>query len=91
MTLPLARPIMTTVALLVFSRCWNEFLWANTFLSVNPVRTVATRFYIFVSEHNTEMDMIYTSGVISLAPIAVLYLLLQDNFIEGLTAGGVKG
>ena len=90
-TLPLARPIMTTVALLVFSRCWNEFLWANTFLSVNPVRTVATRFYIFVSEHNTEMDMIYTSGVISLAPIAVLYLLLQDNFIEGLTAGGVKG
>ena len=90
-TLPLARPIITTVALLVFASCWNEFLWANTFLTVDSTRTVATRFYNFVSEHTSDAALIYTSGVITLAPIAILYLTLQDNFIEGLTAGGVKG
>lgn len=90
-TLPLAKPIMTTVALLVFSKCWNEFLWANTFLSQNDARTVSTRFYIFVSENGTDLSMIYTSGILALTPIAVLYLCLQDNFIEGITAGGVKG
>ncbi len=90
-TFPLAKPIIATVALLVFSKCWNEFLWANTFLIQNDTRTVSTRFYNFVSEHGTELAMIYTSGVISLAPIALLYFLLQDNFIEGLTAGSVKG
>ena len=90
-TLPLARPIMTTVALLVFANCWNEFLWANTFLTSDHVRTVATRFYNFVSEYSQNLAQVYTAGVISLAPIAVLYLLLQDHFIEGITAGGVKG
>lgn len=90
-TLPLARPIMTTVALLVFAACWNEFLWANTFLTTDATRTVSTRFYNFVSEYSQNLAQIFTAGVISLAPIAVLYLTLQDNFIEGITAGGVKG
>ncbi|MEF9880344.1 MAG: carbohydrate ABC transporter permease [Clostridia bacterium] len=90
-TLPLARPIMTTVALLVFANCWNEFLWANTFLTSDQTRTVATRFYNFVSEYGQNTARVFTAGVISLAPIAVLYLTLQDNFIEGITAGGVKG
>ena len=90
-TVPLARPIMTTVALLVFANCWNEFLWANTFLTIDSTRTVATRFYNFVSEYSQNTAHIFTAGVISLAPIALLYLTLQDNFIEGITAGGVKG
>lgn len=90
-TLPLARPIMTTVALLVFASCWNEFLWANTFLLTDSVRTVATRFYNFVGEKSTNVALIYTCGLISLAPIAILYLTLQDSFIEGMTAGGLKG
>lgn len=82
---------MTTVALLVFANCWNEFLWANTFLTIDSTRTVATRFYNFVSEYSQNTAHIFTAGVISLAPIALLYLTLQDNFIEGITAGGVKG
>ena len=90
-TLPLARPIITTVALLVFASCWNEFMWANTFLTTDSARTVATRFYNFVAEHSSDAAMIYTAGVITLLPIAVLYLTLQENFIEGLTAGGLKG
>ena len=44
-----------------------------------------------VALFTSDAALIYTSGVITLAPIAILYLTLQDNFIEGLTAGGVKG
>lgn len=90
-TLPLASPIITTVALLVFANCWNEFTWANIFLTSDNMKTVSARFFNFVSEHSSDASMNYTCGVISIAPIAILYLLLQDNFIEGLTAGGVKG
>lgn len=90
-TFPLARPILTTVALLVFVNCWNEFLWANTFLNRDEVRTVATRFYKFVAQYTVDLANIYTAGVIAILPIVILYLCLQRKFIEGMTAGGVKG
>lgn len=88
---PLAKPIFMTVALLVFLRTWNEFLWANTFLQADELRTVATRFVKFTSEWSSDFSRIFTAGVISIAPIVVLYLFLQRYFVEGLTSGSVKG
>lgn len=90
-TMPLLKPILATVALIVFVWCWNEFLWSNTFLTTDNIRTVATRFYKFTSEWSKDLAKIYTAGVIALAPIIVLYLTLQKSFIEGLTQGAVKG
>ena len=88
---PLAKPIFMTVALLVFLRTWNEFLWANTFLQADELRTVATRFVKFTSEWASDFSRIFTAGVIRIAPIVVLYLFLQRYFVEGLTSGSVKG
>lgn len=90
-TMPLALPILMTVSLIVFVWSWNEFLWANTFLTLDDMRTVSTRFYKFTGEWSTDLAKIYTAGMIALAPIIVLYLLLQKSFIEGLTQGSVKG
>jgi len=90
-TMPLSLPILATVALIVFVWCWNEFLWANTFLTTDDIRTVSTRFYKFVGEWSRDLAKIYTVGMIALGPIIVLYLCLQKNFIEGLTQGGIKG
>ncbi len=90
-TMPLALPILMTVSLVVFVWCWNEFLWANTFLSTDDIRTVATRFYKFTGEYSRDLAKIYTAGMIALAPIIALYLALQRTFVEGLTQGSVKG
>ncbi|MFQ7550887.1 MAG: carbohydrate ABC transporter permease [Blautia marasmi] len=86
-TLPLLKPILTTVSLIVFVWCWNEFLWSNTFITADDLRTVATRFYKFTSEWSKDLAKIYTAGIIALSPIVVLYLCLQKAFIEGLTQG----
>lgn len=90
-TLPLLKPILATVALILFVWCWNEFMWSNIFLTTDGIRTVATRFYKFTSEWSKDLAKIYTAGVITLAPIIALYLALQKSFIEGLTQGAVKG
>lgn len=90
-TVPLAKPILTTVALLVFVSTWNEFLFANTFLTNDNIRTVATRFVKFTGEWTRDMAKIFTAGAITLLPIIVLYLFLQQTFIEGMTKGGLKG
>ena len=90
-TMPLCLPILTTVALIVFVWSWNEFTWANTFISRDSLRTVSTRFYKFASEHSNDVAKTYTAGLISLSPIIVLYLCLQRTFIEGLTQGSLTG
>lgn len=90
-TIPLAKPILTTVALIIFVWTWNEFLFANTFIAKDTLRTVSTRFYKFTSEHTQDIAKIYTSGIITLGPVIILYLFLQKTFIEGMTSGGLKG
>lgn len=90
-TLPIAKPIFLTIALLTFVRVWNEFLWANTFLVADTMKTVATRYVRFVGEYSSNMARIYTASVITVAPVIVLYLIFSRRFIEGMTSGSVKG
>lgn len=89
--LPLAKPILSTVMLIVFVNVWNEFLFANTFLQDENVRTVALRFYNFVGKNSGDPAYIYAAAVISVLPILIIYMLMQDTFVEGMTSGSVKG
>ena len=90
-TIPIAKPIFLTIALLTFVRVWNEFLWANTFLVADNLKTVATRYVRFVGEFSSNMVRIYTASVITVAPVILLYLIFSRRFIEGMTSGCVKG
>lgn len=90
-TIPMAKPIFLTIALLTFVRVWNEFLWANTFLVADNMKTVATRYIRFVGEFSSNMARIYTASVITVAPVILLYLVFSRRFIEGMTSGSVKG
>ena len=90
-TIPIAKPIFLTVALLIFVAVWNEFLWSNTFISTESMKTIATRFVKFTGQYSSNMARIYTASVISMAPICALYLVFSQRFIEGMTSGSVKG
>ncbi|MDO4298886.1 MAG: carbohydrate ABC transporter permease [Lachnospiraceae bacterium] len=89
-TLPIAKPMFLTIAILVFVNVWNEFLWSNTFITTEDLKLVATRFVKFTGEYGTNMARIYTASVITIAPVIVLYLLFSRKFIEGMTSGSVK-
>lgn len=90
-TLPIAKPMFLTVAILVFVNVWNEYLWSNTFITTEIIKPVATRFVKFTGECGSDMAKIYTASVITIAPVIVLYLLFSRKFIEGMTSGSVKG
>lgn len=88
---PLSKPIITTIALISFVSAWNEFTVANTFLQDAELKTVSTRYVLFVSERGSELDMIFTAAMISMLPIVIVFVLLQNYFVDGMTSGGVKG
>ena len=90
-TIPIAKPMFLTVAILVFVNVWNEFLWSNTFITKDELKLVATRYVRFTGEYGMNMARIYTASVITIAPVIVLYLFFSRRFIEGMTSGSVKG
>jgi raffinose/stachyose/melibiose transport system permease protein len=89
--LPLARPAMATVVLLNFLHFWNELLLAVTMVTDPALRTLPAAMMMFVGEHGSNYAIAAASLVSAMLPVLILYLVLSDKFIEGLTAGALKG
>jgi raffinose/stachyose/melibiose transport system permease protein len=88
---PLVQPGLLTVALIVGLWCWNEFLFAVTFLQTEAVTTLAVRFYSFIGRHTIEWGYMMAFAAIIIVPVMILFIFLQHKFIDGMTAGGIKG
>ncbi|MDR2370789.1 MAG: carbohydrate ABC transporter permease [Treponema sp.] len=88
---PLVQPGLLTAAVIVGLWCWNEFLFAVTFLQTEEVSTIAVRFYSFIGRYNTEWGNMMAYAAIITVPVMVFFILLQNRFIDGMTAGGIKG
>jgi ABC-type glycerol-3-phosphate transport system permease component len=89
--LPLARPALATVLLVNSLSFWNELLLSITMLTKPELRTLPAAMMMFVGENAADYAMAAASLVTAMLPILILYLLLSDKFIEGMTAGALKG
>jgi len=87
---PMAKPVVTTIALIVAVTTWNEFTVASTFLQSKELKTAATRFVLFVGERGSDLSMVYTAAMVTMIPIVILFIALQNYFIEGMTSGSIK-
>ncbi len=91
--LPLAWPALATTALLSFIFAWNEYLFALSFISRQPLKTLP----IAVAELSgtTLFDLPYgaiaAATLLATLPLVALVLVFQRRIVEGLTAGAVKG
>lgn len=88
--MPLAKPIVTTILLIVFVSTWNEFMISNTFLQIPEIKTAATRYVFFCGERGSDLALIYAAGIITMMPIIIIFIILQNYFIDGMTSGSIK-
>lgn len=89
--LPLARPALAVTALFSFMTAWNEFILAATVLGDPRSFTLPVVLQRYVSDYGTEWGHFAAGAVIVSLPVMVLFFALQRHFVEGLTAGSVKG
>lgn len=89
--LPIARPALATVMLINFMSFWNELLLSITMVTDPDKRTLPAAMMMFVGEHGSDYAMAAASLVSAMLPVLILYIALSDRFINGLTAGAVKG
>jgi raffinose/stachyose/melibiose transport system permease protein len=88
---PLANPAILTVALVAGLRIWNEFFFAVTFIQDELLKPVSTSIFAFQTKYYTEWGPVNAASIIAILPVVVIFILLQRQFIEGLTQGGLKG
>jgi raffinose/stachyose/melibiose transport system permease protein len=89
--LPLVRPPLAIVAIYTAIPIWNDFLLPIVFISSPNLKTVPQGLSVFFGEHAVNMGALFAGLTISALPLIVVYLLLSEQFIKGLTAGAVKG
>jgi arabinogalactan oligomer / maltooligosaccharide transport system permease protein len=90
--LPLMRPILIVIGILTFIGTYGDFLMARVLLKSTDQYTVMVGLQIFTSGQFSQKWGQFTAGALVAAlPIMLIYLLLQDKIVGGLTQGAVKG
>lgn len=89
--LPLSKPAVATIAILVFMMQWNDFLGPLIFLSSKSEGTLALGLAMLVGQHTTEYGMLMGASVLLLIPMVVIFFLFQRYFVQGLMMTGIKG
>lgn len=88
--LPLCRPILASAALIEAMRVWNEFIFALTFVESESVKTITIGMMSFANALRGDWAVLMAGLAISIIPILITFLVMQRQFIGGLTQGAVK-
>ena len=93
--LPLSKPIIIYTALLSFTGPWMDFIFAKVILGTNrQMYTVAVGLYemMYGEQVSSSQFTVFAAGSVIVAiPIVTLFLSMQKYYVEGVTAGAVKG
>jgi raffinose/stachyose/melibiose transport system permease protein len=88
--LPLTRPIMAAVLVLVFINSWNDFLLPLLFLQSPDKQTITLVPSFFVGQYNNDQTKVLAAAVVTGLPVVLAYIFLQRFFERGLAAGALK-
>lgn len=91
LVLPLSRPALATVGIFTFLASWDEFVWALTIINDPEKRTLPIAIALFQGQYATSWGIVFAASAIAVLPVIAIFVLLQRQFVGGITAGAVKG
>lgn len=89
--LPLARPGISATAVYIYIVTWQEFMFALTMLTGEKMRTLPVGILDFIRQYGVNWGGLMALSTLITIPVFILFLVLQRQFISGLTQGSVKG
>ena len=90
-TFPLLRSGLLAGVVLAFTDVWNEFLLGYSVVQSDSTRIIQVGIYSHVTDVGVEWGRLTASAVTAIVPVLVAYAFLQKSFVQGLSAGAVKG
>jgi arabinosaccharide transport system permease protein len=90
--LPIITPGLTSLGLIFFMSSWNSFLWPLIILKTQSNFTLPLVIRSMIGPvGRTVYDVQMAASIISIIPLLIIFLVFQRRFVEGITAGAVKG
>ena len=88
--MPIAKPALAALGIMQLIGSWNNLMWAFLVLRTTDMLTLPVVIYLLQGEIRTPYGMLMAGGLLATLPLVLAFLLLQKQFISGITAGAVK-
>jgi len=88
---PMSRPALATLGTVKFIWAWNDFLWPLVMVNSESLRTVMLGLSTYTGMWHTDYTVVTAAAFLSVIPLLIIYLTLQNLVIEGMTMTGLKG
>ena len=88
--LPLTKPAIASLTIITFVNTWNDYMGPLIYLSSTENKTIQLGLKMFVGLYDAEYALIMAASVVSILPVALLFLSMQKYFVEGIATSGMK-
>nr|WP_245402883.1 carbohydrate ABC transporter permease [Peribacillus muralis] len=88
--LPVVKPAIATISILLFMESWDSFLWPLITINSQEYMTLPIGLNSFLNEHFGRFDLLVTASVMTVLPMVIVFLIAQKSFIEGISLTGSK-
>jgi multiple sugar transport system permease protein len=89
--LPLLRPALAALSVLMTTWIYNEFFWALVLMSDDSKRPITSALRRLQGQYVTDFNLLAAGAIIAASPTVILFFVLRKQFIAGLTLGSTKG
>ena len=89
--LPLVRPAMAALAVLIFTFIWNDYFWALVLVQSDEVRPITVGLNALKGQWVASWQLISAGSIVAALPPVAMFFAMQKHFIAGLTLGATKG
>lgn len=88
---PIAKPGISTAAIMAFLNNWNEFYFASILLKSKEKMTLPALLGQFTTAYSKNLNGMFSAIIVTVVPTILIFCLLSETFVKSLTAGAVKG
>jgi len=89
--LPLMRPAIAALSVLVFTFIWNDYFWATVLTTSAETQPVTAGLYSLNGQWIAQWQLVSAGSIIAAMPPVLMFFMMQKHFIAGLTLGATKG
>ncbi|MEM5502799.1 MULTISPECIES: carbohydrate ABC transporter permease [Ahrensia] len=91
LVLPLVRPAIAALSVLVFTFIWNDFFWATVLTNGEASKPITAGVRALNGQFVSQWHLVSAASLLAAVPPVLMFFLMQKHFIAGLTLGATKG
>ena len=89
--LPLVRPAIAALAVLIFTFVWNDYFWATVLTNGEASKPITAGIKALNGQFIARWHLVSAASLLAAVPPVLMFFLMQKHFIAGLTLGATKG